>query len=136
MSREGNKLISLASVVFVGCHNAEQENFLRQKLHGMRADDTGGLPYQLILVLNRTYMITNNIDAADGLSNGTVEKLCYVERDENHDIRIWMKFPKLSGQKRATKSRNFKIRMKNEEPLDIPNFNFVLSYKRPEVPAA
>ncbi|GFW15573.1 uncharacterized protein TNCV_4657131 [Trichonephila clavipes] len=28
------------------------------------------------------------------------------------------------------------IRMKNEESLDIPNFNFVVSYKRPEVPAA
>ncbi|GFV86808.1 hypothetical protein TNCV_3965381 [Trichonephila clavipes] len=26
--------------------------------------------------------------------------------------------------------------MKNEEPLDIPNFNIVASYKRPEVPAA
>ncbi|GFX57610.1 uvrD_C_2 domain-containing protein [Trichonephila clavipes] len=109
LNSEGNKLISLASVVFVGCHNAEQENFLRQKLHGMRADDTGGLPYQLILVLNRTYMITNNIDAADGLSNGTVEKLCYVERDENHDIRIWMKFRKLCGRKRAIKSRNLSI---------------------------
>ena len=26
--------------------------------------------------------------------------------------------------------------MKNEEPIDIPNFNFVISYKRPEVSAA
>ncbi|GFT09301.1 hypothetical protein TNCV_5061881 [Trichonephila clavipes] len=25
--------------------------------------------------------------------------------------------------------------MRNEEPLDIPNFNFVVSNKRPEVPA-
>ncbi|GFY76359.1 uncharacterized protein TNIN_198351 [Trichonephila inaurata madagascariensis] len=52
----------------------------------MTADNTGGLPYELILVLNRPYIITNNIDVADGLSNGSVGKLCYVERDENHDI--------------------------------------------------
>ncbi|GFX52194.1 hypothetical protein TNCV_573971 [Trichonephila clavipes] len=26
--------------------------------------------------------------------------------------------------------------MKNEEPIHIPDFNFVASYKRPEVPAA
>ena len=53
-------------------------------------------------------MITNNIDIADGLSNDTVGKLYHVERDENLDIiRIWMKFPKSCGRKRATKSRNF-----------------------------
>ncbi|GFR03808.1 helitron_like_N domain-containing protein [Trichonephila clavata] len=53
-----------------------------EKLHKMRADDTCGLPSELILVLNRPYMITNNKDVADGLSNGIVGKLCYVERDE------------------------------------------------------
>ncbi|GFW00239.1 uvrD_C_2 domain-containing protein [Trichonephila clavipes] len=78
----------------------------------MRADNTGGLPYELILVLDRPYMKTNNIDVADGLSNGPVGKLCYVEGDENHDIiRIWMKFPKLWGRKRATKSRNLSVRL-------------------------
>ncbi|GFU94568.1 uncharacterized protein TNCV_2645541 [Trichonephila clavipes] len=63
------------------CHNAQQENFVRQKLHKMRADNTGGLPYELVLILNRPYMITNNIDVADGLSNDPVGKLCYVERE-------------------------------------------------------
>ncbi|GFQ64915.1 uncharacterized protein TNCT_738401 [Trichonephila clavata] len=112
LNSEENKTISLASDVFVGCHNAEQENFVRHRLHKMRVDDTGGLPYELILVLNRPYMITNNIDVADELSNGTVGKLCYVQRDENHNIiRFWMKFPKLCGRKRATKSRNLSVRL-------------------------
>ncbi|GFW00753.1 uncharacterized protein TNCV_2305261 [Trichonephila clavipes] len=57
------------------CHNAEHENFVRQKLYKMRADNTGGLPYELILVLNRPYMITNSIDVADELSNGPVGKI-------------------------------------------------------------
>ncbi|GFU97641.1 ATP-dependent DNA helicase [Trichonephila clavipes] len=73
---EENITISLASDVFVGCHNAEQENFVRQKLHKMRADYTGRLPYELILVLNRPFTITNNIDVADGLSNGTLLENC------------------------------------------------------------
>lgn len=50
---EENKIISLTSDVFVGCHNAELANFVRQKLQRMRADHNGGLLYELILVLNR-----------------------------------------------------------------------------------
>ncbi|GFU38934.1 hypothetical protein TNCV_1753551 [Trichonephila clavipes] len=107
-----DKIISVASDVITGCHNPEQENFVRQKLHKMKTDETGGLPYELILVLNRPYMITNNIDVADGLSNGTVGKLYHVERDENGDIiRIWLKFPKSCGRKQATKLRNLSARL-------------------------
>ncbi|GFQ70653.1 ATP-dependent DNA helicase [Trichonephila clavata] len=51
LNSEENKTISLAPDVFVGC-NAEKGNFVRQKLHKMRADDTGELSYKLILVLN------------------------------------------------------------------------------------
>ncbi|GFT45544.1 hypothetical protein TNCV_3781591 [Trichonephila clavipes] len=65
LTDEENKTISLASDVFVG--NAELENFVRPKLHKMRADNTGGLPNELILVFNRPYMKTNSIDVAEGL---------------------------------------------------------------------
>ncbi|GFV57764.1 ATP-dependent DNA helicase [Trichonephila clavipes] len=107
-----DKIISVASDVITGCHNPEQENFVRQKLHKMKTDETGGLPYELILVLNRPYMITNNIDVADRLSNGTVGKLYHVERDENGDIiRIWLKFPKSCGRKQAKKLRNLSARL-------------------------
>jgi hypothetical protein len=74
LSSEENNIISLASDVFDGCHYIQQENFVRQKLHKTSCDDTDGLPYELILVFGRPYMITNNIYVADGLSNGTVGK--------------------------------------------------------------
>ncbi|GFT64215.1 uvrD_C_2 domain-containing protein [Trichonephila clavipes] len=80
----------------------------------MSSDNTSRLTYELILVFNRPYMITNNIDVSDGLSNGTVGKLSYVERDKNHThdiIRIWMKFPKLCGQKCVKKSENISVRL-------------------------
>ncbi|XP_063979337.1 uncharacterized protein LOC135163656 isoform X2 [Diachasmimorpha longicaudata] len=102
-----NKIISLASDVFVGCHNADQEAYVRQKLHKMKPDETGGLPYDLILVPNRPYMITTNIDVGDGLSNGTVGTLIHIESNENDEItRIWLKFPKSAGHKRKIKARN------------------------------
>ncbi|KAG5864677.1 hypothetical protein JTB14_001608 [Gonioctena quinquepunctata] len=107
-----NKIVSLASDVFVGCRNAEQQNFVRQKLHKMKVDETGGLPYELVSVPNRPYMITTNIDVADGLSNGTVGILLYVESDENNEIlRIWLKFPKNFGQKCLRKLRNHIARL-------------------------
>lgn len=38
-----NKIVSLASDDFVGCYNAEWQDFIRQKLHKKRTDDTDGL---------------------------------------------------------------------------------------------
>lgn len=94
-----NKIVSLTSDVFVGCRNAEQQNFVRQKLHKMKLDETGGLPYELVLVPNRPYMLTTKIDVADGYSNGTVGILLTVESDENNEIlRTWLKFPNNIGQ--------------------------------------
>ena len=46
---------------------------MRELLFDARAA-TGELPYELSLVLGRPFMITNDIDVADGLSNGTVGK--------------------------------------------------------------
>lgn len=52
-------------------------------------------------------MITINIDVADGLSNSTVGKLLLIESDENDEItRLWFKFSKSIGQKRAAKFRS------------------------------
>lgn len=120
LNNSENKIVSLASDVYVGCHNAEQESFVRQKLHKMSTIDTGGLPYELIFVPDQPYMITTNIDVSDGLSNGTVGKLCQVDRNENGDItKIWMLFPKKVGQKINNKWKGY-IRQKNINPSAVP----------------
>lgn len=108
----GNNIVSLASDVFIGCHNAEQQNFVRQKFQTIKPDETGRLPYELVQVPNWPYMETTNIDVADGLSNGTVGTLLHIESDENDEImRLWLKFPNSIGQKRTTKSRNHIARL-------------------------
>ncbi|GFV88252.1 uncharacterized protein TNCV_4542981 [Trichonephila clavipes] len=45
-------------------------------------------------------------------------------------------FPLVSALAMTIHKSQGETRMKNEEPIHIPDFNFVASYKRPEVPAA
>lgn len=115
-----DKVVSVAKDIFIGCRNAEQENFVRQKLHKMSTIDTGGLPYELIFVIDKYYMITTNIDLSDGLANGTVGKLCHVDRNENGDItKLWMLFPKKVGRKLRNKCRDY-MRRHNINPFAVP----------------
>ncbi|XP_049302993.1 ATP-dependent DNA helicase PIF1-like [Bactrocera dorsalis] len=73
-------------------NNASQ--FVRQKLHKKTVIDTGGLPYEIILVLDKWYIITTNLDVSDGLANGAVGKLVHIETDEAGAVtRVWLEFP-------------------------------------------
>ena len=90
------KIISTAKDVYIGCTSKEQETFVHQKLHKMSLIDTNGLPYQTVFVKNIYYMITTNIDVADGLANGAVGKLVHVETNDEGIIKIiWLEFPDL-----------------------------------------
>ncbi|XP_044578936.1 ATP-dependent DNA helicase pfh1-like [Cotesia glomerata] len=89
-----NKIDSIAMDIISGCTNHEQEANIRQKLHKLSVIDTGGLPYEIIFVIGKPYIITTNIDVVDGLANGTVGKLVHIEQnDENQITRIWLVFP-------------------------------------------
>lgn len=85
------KLVSIAIDVIIGCNNQEQEAFVRQKLHKMSVIDTGGLPYEIIFVIGKPYIITTNIDVTDGLANGAVGTLVHIE--QNEVTRVWLIFP-------------------------------------------
>lgn len=102
LNKEETKTTSVATDIYIGCHDSEQENFVRQQLHKKLLVDTGGLPYEIILVLNKYYILTTNIDVSDGLANGSVGKLCHIERDPEGNIcRVWLIFSKSGkiGQK-------------------------------------
>jgi hypothetical protein len=68
-----NKFSSTAKHVYVGCHSAEQEAFVKQKLYTMSGIDTGGLPYEVIFLINKSYIITTNIDVSHGFSSAGKE---------------------------------------------------------------
>ena len=55
---------------------------------------TGGLPYDIILLLNKSYTVTTNIDVADGLANGVLGTLDHIECDDNKVVKgVWLEFP-------------------------------------------
>ncbi|XP_053596141.1 uncharacterized protein LOC103578666 [Microplitis demolitor] len=94
LSLPQEKTISIAKDVFTGCTSAEQTTSFRQKLHKMSLIDTGGLPYETVFVVNVFYMITTNIDVSDGLANGAVGRLVYIEYNDDRDVKVvWLEFP-------------------------------------------
>ncbi|GFY12136.1 hypothetical protein TNCV_3096901 [Trichonephila clavipes] len=64
----------------VGCEaDCTKERSAREKLHKLSMIDTERLPYKTIFAVDKPYVITANIDVADGLANGAVGKLSHVE---------------------------------------------------------
>ncbi|GFV88250.1 ATP-dependent DNA helicase [Trichonephila clavipes] len=69
-----------------------------------------------------------------------IEGLFMVTKENTEDSwKFWIGrsgIPLNASESDKHLKRSTKTRMKNEEPIHIPDFNFVASYKRPEVPAA
>ena len=79
-----SKSISVAEDNF-NCNNYEQLSHCKKKLNAMFIIDTGGLPYETYLVNGKPYLITTNIDVEDGLANGAIGILDYIEYFENNE---------------------------------------------------
>lgn len=66
-------------------YSSEQEKRQYQgKLHKMTMVETDRLPYLLPLAEGYPYMITSNIDVADGLVNGSISVLRHIERQQSN----------------------------------------------------
>ena len=51
----------------------------------MSKEDTNNLPYKITLALGKKYMVTSNINVADGLANGSVGRLKKIIENTNKD---------------------------------------------------
>ncbi|GFV83375.1 hypothetical protein TNCV_3055221 [Trichonephila clavipes] len=89
-------------------------HFLEGEILWVRVTDMLMTLYAIKVVSPRRWQCStkaNLPNVADGLSNGPVGKLCYVERDENHDIiRIWGEISKTMWTKTS-----YKIEESNED---------------------
>ena len=66
---------------------------MRSKVHKLKIKDTKGLPFMLGLLINKPHIIRKNIDVTNGLVNGAIGILQYIEYDVNKKIiRLWLKF--------------------------------------------
>nr|XP_029713677.1 uncharacterized protein LOC109418586 [Aedes albopictus] len=107
--RETDGLDCLAEDVFSGYRSDEQLASARNKLHKMSVVEAGGLPYLLRLTVGMPYMITTNVEVEDGIVNGAIGELMYVEQSEDdyqQTVRLWFRFENESiGSKLRIKSR-------------------------------
>ena len=105
-------LVSVANDLYTGYRDNAELTDARTKLHKMSVSECLGYPYSVQLAVGYPYMVTTNVDVEDGLVNGAIGILKYIERlteDEIADmadeegpssaattkvsIRLWMKFP-------------------------------------------
>ncbi|GFY20537.1 ATP-dependent DNA helicase [Trichonephila clavipes] len=72
----------------------------RERLDTLNVLDTVMLLYEIAFFVDKPYLITANIDVADGLANGTVGKLSHFELDDqNRFLGDWLLFPNGVGVK-------------------------------------
>nr|XP_029715803.1 uncharacterized protein LOC109402861 [Aedes albopictus] len=101
---------STADDVYSGYKDNSQLVGARTKVHKMSVVEAGGLPYLLRLVVGTPYMITTNIDVEDGLVNGAIGELMFVEHSEDDPqqqiVKLWFNFENSSiGKALRVKAR-------------------------------
>ncbi|XP_062538323.1 uncharacterized protein LOC134206608 [Armigeres subalbatus] len=105
-----DELYYTAEDVITGYQDAAQLASARTKLYKMSVAETGCLPYLLRLVIGMSYMITTNVEVEDGIVNGAIGELKYIEHTDDDPqqlpFRLWFKFENDAvGVKLRVKSR-------------------------------
>lgn len=72
---------STAVDVYSGYRNTTELSNARLAMHKMNTTASGGMPYVLRLGVGHPYMITINLNVEDGLVNGAIGILRYIEQD-------------------------------------------------------
>lgn len=133
LNRSPDKIICKSQDTVHGCCNDQQHEKMIAQLSTMDIADTGHLPNEIIFVLETPYMITSNIEVADGLANGEVGTLKHVEIDENGTVRkVWLRFREDVGKKKKLKHAGEVQRLgidKNCIPIVLRSANITLDDK-------
>jgi hypothetical protein len=64
--------VCIADDSFTGYGKSSELSSARDKLYKMSTVESGGLPFLLNLASESPYMLTSNVDVADGLVNGAI----------------------------------------------------------------
>ena len=104
-------LISVANDLYIGYRNNDELTDARTSMHKKSVSECEGYPYSVPLAVGYPYMVTTNVDVEDGIVNGAIGILKYIEKltkDEfadmkneagasttqtNVNIRLWIRFP-------------------------------------------
>ncbi|GFU16409.1 ATP-dependent DNA helicase [Trichonephila clavipes] len=81
---------NIADDKMIGYNTLTEVVTARRNLHKMSVVESGGLPYSLKLAVGYPYMITMNLDVEDGLVNGAIGTLKYIEYlTEDEQVTIY-----------------------------------------------
>ncbi|GFV15154.1 hypothetical protein TNCV_4328011 [Trichonephila clavipes] len=81
---------NIADDKMIGYNTLTEVATARRNLHKMSVVESGGLPYSLKLAVGYPYMITMNFDVEDGLVNGAIGTLKYIEYlTEDEQVTIY-----------------------------------------------
>ncbi|GFT63710.1 ATP-dependent DNA helicase [Trichonephila clavipes] len=81
---------NIADDKMIGYNTLTEVATARRNLHKMSVVESGGLPYSLKLAVGYPYMITMNLDVEDGLVNGAIGTLKYIEYlTEDEQVTIY-----------------------------------------------
>lgn len=86
--------LHVAADTYTGYSTEAQRQSAFAKVNSLGVDDTNGMPYMLRLQLDKPYMIRKNINVRDGLVNGAIGTLKYIERSKDTQAikRLWLYF--------------------------------------------
>ena len=117
---------SIARDSFTSYKTVEELAKARAELYRMKITESLGFPFSIRLAKGYPYMITSNIDVDDGLVNGAIGTLQYIEHLAEKDVseetdadgyekitqtvRLWLKFDSKSvGSKARVKAKPYVV---------------------------
>ncbi|KAL1444162.1 hypothetical protein MTO96_045648 [Rhipicephalus appendiculatus] len=92
---DASVVVSNADEIIVGHKSQNQYDNAKANLATMKLCDTGGVPARIYLCVGKPYMLTANVDVTDGLVNGAIGLLRYIQHhmEGNKVERLWLDFP-------------------------------------------
>nr|XP_050022670.1 uncharacterized protein LOC126516594 [Dermacentor andersoni] len=123
---QDNAVPCTAQDTIVGCRSMQEQTEAMRKVETLPKAEIGNLPANIMLCIGKPYMITLNVDVSDGLVNGSVGTLKFIENDTHgKPLRIWLQFGELGsklaiGTVAAAKSHHLRKLNRNIQPNWIP----------------
>ena len=104
---------SIAEDVCQGDATDSVKESFREYVSGLKTSETYGLPYNLTFKTDGRYMMTNNVETADGLVNGATGRLRHIQcarsapGTDRKPVRVWIEFddPSVGSSMRGNNRR-------------------------------
>ncbi|XP_040078914.1 uncharacterized protein LOC120850477 [Ixodes scapularis] len=93
IATEDNCVACPARDTIVGFRSMQEKTEAMRKAETLPKAELGNLPANIMLCIGKPYMLTLNVDVSDGLVNGSVGILQYIQYDTLREPeRIWLHF--------------------------------------------